>query len=82
GNDNSVLIDGDGGTTTTLLVTNATFPVTIDPPPSGAYPGTTGDVYEFDAEARTYTTSGIANAGLSFGQAAIWEEYDHSVTLP
>ncbi len=81
GSDNLVLVNGNGGTTTTLYLSNPAFPVTIAPPPSGAYPGGSGSVYTVSVVAR-YITTTISNATDTLGDVELWEQKNQPVTIP
>lgn len=81
GNHNFVVVDDSGGTTTTLSLTNTTFPVTLAPPTSSVYPGGSGTVYEVDVRSQ-YNTTTATNATVDFGAIELWEEKDQPVTIP
>lgn len=81
GNHNFVVVGDSGGTTTTLSLTNTTFPVTLAPPTSSVYPGGSGTIYEVDVRSE-YDTTTATNATVDFGAIELWEEKDQPVTIP
>lgn len=81
GNSNFIVVDDSGGTTTTLSLTNVTFPVTIAPPPSTVYPGGSGTIYDVDVRSQ-YKTNTASNATVALGSIYLWEEKDQPVTIP